>query len=107
LLFESAGRLPEAAAVYSLMVERLDTTPPGDAEPQTSEEFDRVLGAARVTTLSTAPRFGARIALAAPQRRAAITISCKALRRVRDRCCRRTSRASMRASRRSKRRLMR
>jgi len=49
LLFESAGRLPEAAAVYSLMVERLDTTPPGDAEPQTSAEFDRALNAARVT----------------------------------------------------------
>lgn len=49
LLFESAGRLREAAAVYSLMVERLDTTPPGDAEPQTSAEFDRALNAARVT----------------------------------------------------------
>ena len=49
LLFESAGRLPEAAAVYSLMVERLDTTPPGDAEPQTRAEFDRALNAARVT----------------------------------------------------------
>jgi tetratricopeptide (TPR) repeat protein len=49
LLFESANRLPEAAAVYALMVERLDTTPPGDSEPQTGEEFDRVLNAARVT----------------------------------------------------------
>ncbi|MGQ0532315.1 MAG: tetratricopeptide repeat protein [Caulobacteraceae bacterium] len=49
LLFESANRLPEAAAVYALMVERLDTTPPGEAEPQTREEFDRVLNAARVT----------------------------------------------------------
>lgn len=49
LLFESAGRLPEAAAVYSQMIERLDTTPPGEAEPQTSEEFDRVLNAARVS----------------------------------------------------------
>ncbi len=49
LLFESAGRLPEAAATYSLMVERLDTTPPGDAEPRTSAEFDRALNAARVT----------------------------------------------------------
>jgi tetratricopeptide (TPR) repeat protein len=49
LLFESANRLPEAAAVYALMVERLDTTPPGDAEPQTSAEFDRALNAARVT----------------------------------------------------------
>ncbi|MEQ1490902.1 MAG: tetratricopeptide repeat protein [Terricaulis sp.] len=47
LLFESAGRLPEAAAVYALMIERLDTTPPGDGEPQTSAEFDRVLNAAR------------------------------------------------------------
>jgi tetratricopeptide (TPR) repeat protein len=49
LLFESANRLPEAAAVYALMVERLDTTPPGDAEPQTAAEFDRALNAARVT----------------------------------------------------------
>jgi tetratricopeptide (TPR) repeat protein len=49
LLFESANRLPEAAAVYALMVERLDTTPPGEGEPQTREEFDRVLNAARVT----------------------------------------------------------
>lgn len=49
LLFESAGRLPEAAAVYALMVERLDTTPPGEAEPQTGVEFDRALNAARVT----------------------------------------------------------
>jgi tetratricopeptide (TPR) repeat protein len=49
LLFESAGRLTEAAAVYALMVERLDVTPPGDAEPQTAEEFERALNAARVT----------------------------------------------------------
>jgi len=49
LLFESANRLPEAAAVYSQMIERLDTTPPGDGEPQTSEEFDRVLNAARTS----------------------------------------------------------
>lgn len=47
LLFESAGRLQEASAVYSEMVERMDTTPPPEAEPQTSEEFDRVLNAAR------------------------------------------------------------
>ncbi|MGE0739940.1 MAG: hypothetical protein AB7O98_01255 [Hyphomonadaceae bacterium] len=49
LLFESAGRLDEAAAVYSLMVERLDTTPPGDAEPATREEYERVLNAVRIT----------------------------------------------------------
>lgn len=48
LVFESAGRLQEAAAVYSLMVERLDLTPPGDGEPATMEEFERTLGAARV-----------------------------------------------------------
>jgi len=48
LVFESAGRLEEAAAVYALMVERLDTTPPGEAEPTTPQEFDRVLNAARV-----------------------------------------------------------
>lgn len=49
LLFESAGRLQEAAAVYALMVEGLDTTPPGEAEPQTTEEFNRALNAARTT----------------------------------------------------------
>jgi len=49
LVFESAGRLPEAAAVYALMVERMDTTPPADHEPRTAEEFDRALGAARVS----------------------------------------------------------
>lgn len=49
LLFESSGRLQEAAAVYALMVEGLDTTPPGEAEPQTTEEFNRALGAARTT----------------------------------------------------------
>lgn len=49
LLFESSGRLQEAAAVYALMVERLDTTPPPEAEPQTSEEFDRVINAPRIT----------------------------------------------------------
>ncbi len=49
LVFESAGRLEEAAAVYALMVERLDTTPPGEAEPQSMEEFERALSATRVT----------------------------------------------------------
>lgn len=49
LVFEAAGRLPEAAAVYALMVERLDTAPPGDAEPRTAEEFERSLNAARVS----------------------------------------------------------
>ncbi|MGD9967247.1 MAG: tetratricopeptide repeat protein [Hyphomonadaceae bacterium] len=49
LLFESANRLSEAAAVYALMVERLDTTPPSEAEPQTAQELDRVLNSARVT----------------------------------------------------------
>jgi tetratricopeptide (TPR) repeat protein len=47
LVFESAGRLEEAAAVYTQMVEHLDTTPPGDAEPRTVEEFQRALGATR------------------------------------------------------------
>ncbi len=49
LVFESAGRMQEAAAIYALMVERLDLTPPGDDEPRTAEEFDRALNAARVT----------------------------------------------------------
>jgi tetratricopeptide (TPR) repeat protein len=47
LVFESAGRLPEAAAVYAEMETRLDLTPPGDAEPATMEEFERSLTAAR------------------------------------------------------------
>lgn len=49
LIFESAGRLDEAAAVYALMAERLDLTPPGDAEPQSVEEFERALASVRVT----------------------------------------------------------
>jgi|CXWL01.1.fsa_nt_gi tetratricopeptide (TPR) repeat protein len=49
LVFESAGRLEEAAAVYALMADRLDLTPPGEAEPQNLEEFERSLGAVRVT----------------------------------------------------------
>jgi tetratricopeptide (TPR) repeat protein len=49
LLFESAGRLEEAAAVYAQMVDRLDLTPPGDDEPQDMAEFERVLNATRVT----------------------------------------------------------
>lgn len=49
LVFESAGRLREAATVYATMVERLDTTPPGDAEPRTPAEFERSLNAARTT----------------------------------------------------------
>lgn len=49
LIFEAAGRLDEAAAVYALMAERLDLTPPGDAEPTTPEEFDRVLNSVRIT----------------------------------------------------------
>jgi tetratricopeptide (TPR) repeat protein len=48
LVFESAGRLEEAAAVYAAMVDRMDLTPPGEAEPQTMDEFNRALGAVRV-----------------------------------------------------------
>lgn len=47
LVFEAAGRLPEAAAIYAEMESRLDLTPPGDAEPATMEEFERSLSAAR------------------------------------------------------------
>lgn len=43
LVFEGAGRLEEAAAIYALMVEQIDTTPPGDEEPRTMEEFERSL----------------------------------------------------------------
>ncbi len=49
LVFESAGRLEEAAAVYAQMAADLDTTPPGDAEPTTPEEFNRTLNATRTT----------------------------------------------------------
>jgi tetratricopeptide (TPR) repeat protein len=48
LVFESVGRLEEAAAVYAQMAERLDLTPPGEAEPQNMQEFERSLGATRV-----------------------------------------------------------
>jgi len=47
LVFESAGRLQEAAAVYTQMVEHLDTTPPPNSEPRNVEEFQRALGATR------------------------------------------------------------
>lgn len=49
LIFESAGRLNEAAAVYAQMAEGLDLTPPPDSEPRNMEEFERSLGATRVT----------------------------------------------------------
>ena len=55
LVFESAGRLEEAAAVYALMVERLDVTPPGDGEPQSVEEFERALSATRRPRHVTTP----------------------------------------------------
>jgi tetratricopeptide (TPR) repeat protein len=48
MLFESAGRLNEAAAVYADMLETLDLTPPGDAEPATAAEFERALSATRI-----------------------------------------------------------
>jgi tetratricopeptide (TPR) repeat protein len=49
LLFESAGRLNEAAAIYSQMEEGLDLTPPPQREPANLEEFQRSLGAGRIT----------------------------------------------------------
>ncbi|MEJ0059534.1 MAG: hypothetical protein WDM79_08180 [Terricaulis sp.] len=49
LLFESAGRLNEAAAVYSQMEEGLDLTPPPQREPTNLEEFQRSLNAGRIT----------------------------------------------------------
>ncbi|HRP09980.1 MAG TPA: hypothetical protein PLK37_02995 [Terricaulis sp.] len=47
LVFEAAGRLPEAAAVYAEMAGRLDLTAPPDREPATLQEFERSLSAAR------------------------------------------------------------
>ncbi len=49
MVFESGGRLEEAAAVYAAMVERLDLTPPSHAEPNSLPEFERALSATRVT----------------------------------------------------------
>ena len=49
LVFESAGRLQEAAAVYAQMEAHLDVTPPGDKEPSNLQEFQRSLNATRVT----------------------------------------------------------
>jgi tetratricopeptide (TPR) repeat protein len=49
LVFEGAGRLNEAAAIYSMMEERLDLRPPPESEPANMEEFERALNAARIT----------------------------------------------------------
>jgi tetratricopeptide (TPR) repeat protein len=49
LLFESDGRLQEAAAVYAHMQTGMDLTPPPEGEPTTPEEFRRSLNAARIT----------------------------------------------------------
>lgn len=49
LIFESAGRLQEASAIYSIMAEHIDLTPPPDDEPASMEEFQRVLNAPRIT----------------------------------------------------------
>ncbi|GAN00241.1 TPR domain protein [alpha proteobacterium U9-1i] len=49
LVFEGAGRLNEAAAIYALMEDRLDLRPPPESEPTNMEEFERALNAARIT----------------------------------------------------------
>ena len=49
LVFESAGRLEEAAAVYAQMLTRIDLTPPPESEPSSVEEYQRLLNANRVT----------------------------------------------------------
>jgi len=49
LIFESAGRLQEASAIYSQMREGLDVTPPPESEPTNAQEFERSLNAARTT----------------------------------------------------------
>jgi len=49
LVFESAGRLNEAAAVYSQMLDTLDLTPPRQGEPQSLDDVTRSLNATRVT----------------------------------------------------------
>ncbi|MES1156885.1 MAG: hypothetical protein ABUL73_03800, partial [Alphaproteobacteria bacterium] len=49
LVFESAGRLNEAAAIYSQMLDTLDLTPPPQGEPQSLEDVTRSLNATRVT----------------------------------------------------------
>lgn len=49
MVFEAAGRLDEAAAVYADMLGRIDLTPPPQSEPANIEEFQRALGATRIT----------------------------------------------------------
>ncbi|MES1202335.1 MAG: hypothetical protein ABUS57_12900 [Pseudomonadota bacterium] len=49
LVFESAGRLQEAGAIYSQMLDKLDLTPPPKGEPTSLEEVQRSLNATRVT----------------------------------------------------------
>ncbi|MGE0595683.1 MAG: tetratricopeptide repeat protein [Hyphomonadaceae bacterium] len=47
MIFEAAGRLTEASAIYAVMIERLDLTPPPVGEPASMEEFQRALNATR------------------------------------------------------------
>lgn len=49
MIFEAAGRLEEASAVYATMQQGLDLAPPPEGEPNTIEEFERALNATRVT----------------------------------------------------------
>jgi len=49
LVYESVGRLQDAANVYAQMESKIDPTPPGDGEPQNLEEFQRSLAATRIT----------------------------------------------------------
>ncbi|HVY86580.1 MAG TPA: hypothetical protein VG943_15710, partial [Caulobacterales bacterium] len=49
LVFESANRLQEAAAVYSQMLDHTDLTPPPQGEPTSLEDVTRALNATRVT----------------------------------------------------------
>ena len=49
LVYEGAGELRQAGAIYTVMAAGLDTTPPGDGEPDSLEDFQRALGAARTT----------------------------------------------------------
>lgn len=49
LIYEGAGRLQDAARVYREIEQTLDVRPPPDGEPQSLEDFQRLLTANRTT----------------------------------------------------------
>lgn len=51
LIYEGAGRLQEAAAIYAQLVSTLDTTPLPEGEPQSEEDFMRALAVTRTVQI--------------------------------------------------------